>query len=288
MKARRLGVVPYLNADPLAAALTEPGALECFREELQVVELVPSSLIGALLAGEVDAALVSTGAVTPEPDLRILPGMGIISRGRVESIELYLKRPVEEVRTVALDGSSRSGVALTRLLFAARWETSPKFITRPPDLVEMLEEADAAILIGNPALQANLHLRNGEWRGPVVERIDLGETWHSLTGLPFVYAVWAIRVDTDPLPLYSILDAARKWGLARRPMLADRGAARLGLPPSVTHHYLHEAIHYDLGESELRGLEEFCRLGMRHGVLPPTAAVRMSRLTVRGDSRDPG
>lgn len=277
--AWKLGVVPYLNADPLAAALVEPDAETIVEEPVQVEALIPSRLIGALLAGEVDAALVSTAAVLPHPELRILPGMCVGSRGPVRSIKLYCRKPLEEVRTVALDASSRSAVALTRVLFAERWDLRPEYVTLPPDLGAMLEAADAALLIGDPALRTNLMLESGEWSGPAVTQYDLGAEWAALTGKPFVYAVWAARADLDLARLTRVLHKAKGWGMQRREMLAIQGARKLHLPFAVTWAYLTEAIHYDLGAGERSGVEQFCRLAVRHEVLPREAAVRFAEVS---------
>jgi chorismate dehydratase len=271
----KLGVVPYLNADPLAAALREPDAAFLVGDAVEPSATVPSQLIHRLLDGELDAALVSAAAVLPHPELRILPEMCVGSRGAVQSIQLYCRTPVREVRTVALDASSRSAVALTRVLFAERWRTRPEFVTLPPQLPLMLEQADAALLIGNPALQANEVLDRGRWRGPAVHRLDLGAEWDALTGLPFVYAVWAAPADRDLDRLTRVLLHAKQWGMRRLGLLAARGAEELGIPHSVALEYVTRSIHYHLGPRELAGLEGFCRLGVEHGVLPAGSGVRL-------------
>jgi chorismate dehydratase len=277
----QLGTVPYLNADPLAAALREPDAALLVGDAVDLQALIPAELLPRLLAGELDAALVSTAGVLPHEELRILPVGCVSSRGAVRSITLYCTRPVSEIRTVALDASSRSAVALTRVLFAERWQMSPEFVTLPPDLSLMLEQADAALLIGNPALQANARLARGEWGGPPVERLDLGQVWDDLTRLPFVYAIWGSPVERggamiDHVRLTRALRHAREWGLKRRGMLASRGSESLGLPYDVCRDYLTNAIRYELGRDERAGMQRFCELAVRHGVLPPTAAVRFA------------
>jgi chorismate dehydratase len=275
----QLGTVPYLNAEPLAAALREPDAALLVGDAVGLQASIPAELLPQLLSGSLDAALVSTAGVLPYPELRIVPGMCVSSRGVVESIELYCRRPPEEVRTVALDASSRSGLALTRVLFAERWRRSPEFITLPPVLPEMLRQADAALLIGNPALQANVALERGEWPGLVEVRYDLGEEWDRLTGLPFVYAVWASPVTRNGAPvdharLTRVLEHSLEWGLRRRGLIASRGAEQLSLPRDLCDRYLNSCIRYRLGPDERAGMELFCRLAVEHGVLPPESAVR--------------
>lgn len=272
----RLGVVPYLNAEPLAAALREPEAAFLVGDAVSPRPLVPSSLIGALLEGSLDAALVSTAAVLPCESLRILPDMCVASRGPVRSIQLYCRKPLFAVRTVALDASSRSAVALTRVLFAERWRTEARFITMAPRLPEMLAEADAALMIGDPALVANERIERGLWEGPELTRHDLGAEWEDLTGLPFVYAVWAAPDDRDLGRLTHLLLRSKAWGMRRRGLLATRGAAALGISSETARRYLTENIHYDLGVDEHRGMERFCALAVRHGLLRPGSSPRLS------------
>jgi chorismate dehydratase len=276
MMVWRIGVVPYLNADPLAAALREADAALLVGDAVQYSATVPSRLIGSLLADEVDVALVSTAAVLPQPELRILPDMCVASRGPVRSITLYTRCPISEVRTVALDASSRSGHALTQVLLAEYWERRPSYVTLPPELPAMLEQADAALLIGNPALQANQAIRAGQGVDAVREVYDLGEVWDQMTGLPFVYAVWAAPEGPRDLDrLTRLLLRSKSWGLRRRSHLASRGAAELGLPFDVALEYLTHSIRYDLGEAERAGMRRFCELAVRHGVLPEGSEVRM-------------
>lgn len=272
----RLGTVPYLCGEPLAAALRQPDAALLVGDAVTLSACVPSQLLTELLAGRIDAALVSVGGILPNPELTILPDMAIASRGPVMSIQLYSKKPLDRVRTVALDSSSRSAVALTRTLFAEAWKNSPEFVTLPPDLPSMLDQADAALLIGNPALQTNLKLDRGDFSFPGLERHDLGKAWDDLTGLPFVYAAWAARPGIDYERLTGVLQRAKSWGMRRLNLLSGRGARDLGLPQDTADTYLHDAIRFDLGEAEREGMEHFCRLAVRHGVLPASAAVRMA------------
>jgi chorismate dehydratase len=268
--------VPYLCGEPLAAALRQPDAALLVGDAVSLSACVPAQLLNELLAGRVDAALVSIGGILPHQELTILPDMAIASRGPVMSIQLYAKKPLDRVRTVALDSSSRSAVALTRTLFAEAWMAEPEFITRPPDLPSMLSQADAALLIGNPALRTNVRLDRGEWSSLGLERHDLGKAWDDMTGLPFVYAAWAARPGIDHERLTGVLQRAKTWGMRRLNMLAGRGARDLGLPQETADAYLHDVIRFDLGEEERAGMEHFCRLAVSHGVLPPISAVRMA------------
>jgi len=282
----RFGTVPYLNADPLTAALARHDSADLVGEAAVLRSAVPAVLLSELLAGRHDAALVSVGGILPQEELRIVPGWGVISHGPVRSIMLYCRRPIEEVCTVALDSGSRSGRALARLLLAQYWRLEPDYVTCPPDLDAMLGQADAALLIGNPALQASARVA-ADPSLPVAESYDLGEIWRALTGLPFVYAAWAVRADSPMMGnlerLESILSKAAAWGMEHREELAREGASSLNLPLQVTRGYLQESIRYRIDEAAIAGIHRFCKLGVESGVLPSGAEVRMlSGASVRG------
>lgn len=266
----RVGTVPYLNAEPLSGALRERESFPTVR----LLEEVPSLLLQDLLRRELDVGLVSTAGVLPEPGLRILPSGCVAARGAVRSIQIYSATPLAGVRTMALDASSRSASALARLFFRYRFDRDPEYLTVPPELDQMLERADAALLIGNPALRANHRIDSRQWRGPRLSRTDLGAEWEKIAGLPFVYAVWAVPEALEPGPVLAVLDRALALGLDRRAALAREGAEALGIPRREAEAYLLDTIRYRLGPEERSGLERFCELGREYGVLPEDSAVR--------------
>jgi chorismate dehydratase len=140
----------------------------------------------------------------------------------------------------------------------------------------MLARADAAVLIGDPALKANERLDGGAWAGPPLFRTDLGSEWLELSGLPFVYAVWASPVGVDMSALTQILNRSLEIGLQRLERLAETGAQELGIPRREARAYLLDTIRYGLGADERAGLERFCDLGREYGVLPTASAVRFA------------
>jgi chorismate dehydratase len=238
--------------------------------------MVPSQLLTALIAGELDSALVSAAGVLPDERLKILPVGCVAARGAVRSIRIYSRFPLETVRSLALDASSRSGVSLARLILRCRYGRDPEYVTLPPDLDAMLARADAALLIGDPALKANERLENGRWAGPPLLLTDLGSEWFEITGLPFVYAVWASPTTADSATLTQALRRALAIGLQRREALALSGARALGIAAATARAYLVDTIRYRLEAEERAGLARFCELAREFGVLPADSAVRFA------------
>ncbi|NUQ01898.1 MAG: menaquinone biosynthesis protein [Armatimonadetes bacterium] len=247
----RVGTVAYLNAKPLTWALEQrqvPG--------IEAVPAVPSKLGAMLLAGELDAAIVSSVVALRNPELVILPEAGCIAAdGPVQSVLLFSRCHIQQIRTVALDTSSLTSVALTEILLRLRYGLSPAFRPMPPDLPAMLSEADAALLIGDPGLAQY-------FRGPeaaAYDVLDLGRAWREWTGLPFVFAAWVgpRRMLHGELPF--LLRRGRAQSAAAIPEIARREGARLGLPESVCRHYLEHSIRYDFGPRERQGYELFGR-----------------------------
>ena len=139
-----------------------------------------------LQAGDVDLGLTPSIEYLHAPDYRFVPGIGIGSRGPVTSVAIFSTRPMAEVRTIALDTSSRTSVALTRVLCHDWFKIAPAFVPQGPSLEAMTAAHDAALLIGDPALEADAAALG-------LTKIDLGEAWPAMTGLPFVYAAWTGR-----------------------------------------------------------------------------------------------
>jgi chorismate dehydratase len=237
----RLGAVSYLNAHPLVHGLEgDPG--------VRVERDVPSRVAEWLHAGEVDLGMIPSIEYA-FGRYAIVPGIAIGSRGPVRSVSLYLSRPLEEVRRVALDTSSRTSVALLKVLLRERLGRDPQYVPMGPHLVDMLAVADAALLIGDPALDQ-------EGR---VQRLDVGAEWTRMTGLPFVYAFWAgppgVVTPTGVARLRSALEA----GLGALAGIAARHANGVPGRAAAYESYLRENVVYRLGEEEIAGLTEFYR-----------------------------
>jgi chorismate dehydratase len=242
----RLGSVTYLNARPCVAGLDRDPRFDLRFD-------VPSQCAELLHEGAIDVGLIPSIEYLRAPDherYRIVPGVAIASRGPVASVALYTKRPVSDVASIALDTSSRTSVALTRVLCARAFEIEPSLVPSSPDLSAMLARYDAALLIGDNALFTA--------GGHDVEKIDLGETWTNLTGLPFVYAFWAGRQEALTAVDVGRLQEARDAGISQPERVAD---AYFSDPVrrAIGARYLRDNIKYELGAEELDGLKLFFR-----------------------------
>jgi chorismate dehydratase len=220
---------------------------------------VPARCAELLHANDVDLGLIPS-IEYPGHDYRIVPGVSIASNGPVASVAIFTKAPMERVQSIALDTSSRTSVALLRVLCARWFEIEPRLVSMPPDLGRMVGECDAALVIGDNALFADADTMG-------LEKVDLGEEWIGMTGLPFVYAFWAGRPRVMTAPDVAALQAARDRGLAATATIAGESypdepqkAARAGL-------YLREDVKYALGEPEIAGLRHFYELAAEVGVL---------------------
>ena len=255
----RLGAVSYLNTRPLVHGLER-------HDRFALRFDVPARCAELLHAEEVDLGLIPS-IEYPGHDYRIVPGVSIASDGAVASVALFSKVPSGDIRSIALDTSSRTSVALLRVLCARRFGIAPAFVSMQPDLGAMIAKCDAALVIGDIALFA-------EYRALGVEKIDLGEEWIGMTGLPFVYAFWAGRPGVVGSDDIAALQGARDSGLNETAAIGRQSfpddpekAARADL-------YLRENVKYALGEPESAGLRRFYELAAETGILPSPETLR--------------
>jgi chorismate dehydratase len=254
--AVRLGAVSYLNVEPIIYGLDRDPRFQLLRE-------VPSRVAERLHAGEVDLGTIPSIEYA-FGDYAIVPGIAIASRGPVRSVNFYHRRPVDEVRRVALDTSSRTSVALLKVLLRERLGRDPEYVEMPPSLEAMLGAADGALMIGDPALYSE---------GPVA-KLDLGEAWQQATSLPFVYAFWAGPrgvIDEDGI---AALQAALAAGKKAVPEIARAYAPGGASRAAQNEAYLASHIHFDLGEAEQAGLSEFMRRAFAIGLIPRVPELR--------------
>jgi chorismate dehydratase len=250
----RVGIVNFLNSKPLAW-----GFMKGHHADLFAPSYHPPALVARLLGqGNLDIGLIPSIEVQRIPNLRVLPDMCIAARHEVRSVLLVSRGPVEEIRRVALDQNSRTSATLVRVLLRERYGLNPEYVHERPDPERMLSEADAALIIGDPALRVDRER---------YRIIDLAEEWHELTGLPFVFAVWAVRpeVDIPDLPFY--FKSSLRYGLSSLDTLVRESAAELNLDSSEVRSYLTENLSFFLRNEEIEGLEEFYRRAHAHGLI---------------------
>jgi chorismate dehydratase len=250
----RVGIVNFLNSKPLAW-----GFLKGHHADLFAPTYHPPAMVARMLGqGNLDVGLIPSIEVQRLPQLRVLPDICIAARHEVRSVLLLSRCPPEEIRKVALDQNSRTSVALLRILLRERWNVDPEYLHERADPERMLAEADAALLIGDPALKVD--------RDRYLVH-DLAGEWHALTGLPFVFAVWAVRpeVELPELPFY--FKSSLRYGLSSLDILVREAAAELGLESSEVREYLTQSLSFFLRSDEIEGLEEFYRRAHKHGLI---------------------
>jgi predicted solute-binding protein len=294
----RISVVQYLNTSPLVWGFTN-GPL---RGKYELSFTVPSLCAEALRTNAADIAIIPAIEYQRIDDLVILPDLAIASKTRVRSLLLVSKVPLEKARNIALDSSSRSTQALTRILSQQKWKIAPEFLEMPPDLPAMLLRADAALLIGDPALRLSLATESGSRRGEAGEQIcsaasanlgtspaaacidpdttlhiyDVVEQWRRLTALPAVLAVWAASRKVATAEVIDDFQASRDFGLRRLSEISTQAAADLRLPANKLQRYLTENINFSLDEENLRGLTTYFAAAAELNLIPRVKPIELA------------
>lgn len=276
----RIAAIGFLNPAPLMWDFEHPPRATELARRYSIRTMLPSACADQLWSGAADIGLVPIAALAAIPGLRILPGSAIASKGAVRSLLLVRRsgQPLERIRSVAADTASRTTVAYARLLFHRWGNPEVPFLPMAADLDAMLDRADAAIVIGDPALLAleervNRLERTGE---PVIYH-DLAAEWRDLTGLPYVAAVWAIRSGSAARAglteeeIAADFERSRDHGIGNvenMDQLVSEWSARLPLPAATVREYLTSNIHYVLDEECIAGMRGFFREAARIGLLP--------------------
>jgi chorismate dehydratase len=266
----RISIVQYVNTAPLVWGFTHGPLVGKY----DLSFTVPSECAEALRADKADIAIIPAIEYQRIAGLVVLPNLAIASKQQVRSLLLVAKKPIAEVHSIALDSSSRSSQALTRILCADAWRIAPRFFEQPPDFEEMLRHADAALLIGDPALRLAIAL-NGEAkreeRGALVASAstsgprgagdlhiyDMVEEWQKSTALPAVLAVWAARADIVTQEVLQDFAVSRDFGLSHIAEISKLAEPQLKLPAATLASYLQRNIDYSLDEENRRGLDHF-------------------------------
>jgi chorismate dehydratase len=246
----------YLNAAPLCYSFIHGEQKE--RCEF-LSDAAPARCAEMLGDRQADAALIPVIEYQRIPGLVVVPGVAVASRKSVRSVVLASRRPIEQVRSVALDTSSRTSAALIQIILSRFYGLNTSYRVSPPCIEDMLEESDAALIIGDPAM--------------LIERetlyiYDLAEEWRKHTGLPFVFAFWAIREDSRAWPEGDVdFVAAKREGIEHTEYLAESYAASLGLPRQELIEYLTDNISYDLDEESIEGLRIYYEMARECGLI---------------------
>lgn len=264
--AVRVGAVNYLNTKPLICDL------ERIAPEAELLLDVPSRLADQLAAGELDVALIPVIEYFRAGTYSIVPNVSIATRGPVLSVTLFSRQPWEKIRRIALDAGSRTSAALTQILLRTRHHVAPEVVALPLDSQAEDADADAVLLIGDRAMRACLP--------GFAHAYDLGQEWDDWTGLPFVYAVWAVRPGVDLGRVAEALLESKRRGLARAGQIAHQEAPRLNLDAGFCRRYLSTILHFDLGPRELAGLERYYSLACDLGLAPRGVEVRLYETAV--------
>ena len=278
MSRLRISAISYLNTAPLMWDFehvgTHPFAKNAkgWGTHFDISYTLPSACARALAAGTADIGIIPAAAYCEIPGLQLLPEVAIASRRAVRSILLVSKVPIEKVQTVAVDTSSMTSVALTKILFEKWMGGGRTFTAMAPDIDQMLATHDAGLLIGDPALQVDRSRYH---------TLDLAEQWIRHTGKPFVFAFWAVRsaamAEADQsLNLAEIFCDSRDHGLKPENLkqITHEWAARLDMREADVRSYLTENIYYQLDAGCLEGLQLFYRYAAEIGVLPPAPELR--------------
>lgn len=284
----RVAAISFLNPAPLLYNFEHEPSASRLRDRYTLHYTSPAECAAELLAGRADLGLIPIAALTPE--LAVVPGCTIASLAEVRSILLLVKNPkglsqeeaLKQVRTVAADAASRSSNAYTHILFEKYLGIQPEFIEERAEPLPMLSTADAALLIGDPALLAREQRNTIEASIDVpLLWLDVAALWRELTGLPWVAAVWAIRPEAltreaiSPQQLIDDCLASRDAGLAHIEDLVTEWTPKIPISAATIRTYLTQNIHYILDEDCIRAIEHFRALAAEIGTLPALPSLNL-------------
>lgn len=251
----RFSIIDYLNSLPLNMAFKDG----LFADQCELMFDYPSQCADNLASRRADVGLISSIEYQRIPDLRVAPQICIASKEQVRSVVILTRKPLRDVKVVALDRFSRTSVALLQVLFHHRYQVTPTFVTMTPDPHAMLAEADAALVIGDAALRLPTERD--------FEVIDMAEEWFTLTGLPFVFAFWTAHRSIAQASINEMLLQAKQYGLREIESRIQAIQARWSLSADELRVYFSQNIHYDLGEEELTSLARFYAYAHEAGII---------------------
>ena len=245
-----LGSVSFLNAKPLTYALEN----DLIKHDFNIIQKPPSELSQKLYNKEIDLGLIPVAELLKRKDYRVVPEISISSTGKVDSVIVLAKSGLNELKTIAVDRRSQSSTALLRIVLEIFHRVRPEYIPTDIDSRDMLEGVDGAMLIGDSGLKKCYSPEEG------YKVYDLGEIWADETGLPFVYAVFAVNRDVILGENIDALLESKKYGLGVIDKIAGIESAKLNIDCDICRKYLSDRIKYDLGEAEIKGIIKYSQL----------------------------
>jgi chorismate dehydratase len=299
LRKLRISIVEYLNTAPLVWGFTD-GPLA---GKYDLSFTVPSQCAEALRQGDADVAIIPSIEYQRMDNVAALPDMAIAAKREVRSLLVVSKRPIDMAKRIALDTSSRSTAALVRILAKELWGVRPEFVDAAPDASEMLRQADAALVIGDPALRISLKMEALAGKAPsggdccqgdpddmpvpgfeTLFVYDIVHQWRELTGKPAVLAIWVGRPEALTPEVLEDFRASKQYGLGHVREISEAASIKLDLPPRALERYLTENIHFDLDDDNLAGLALFFEKAAAAGLIPRSRPVDFVAATAVADS----
>lgn len=297
MRKLRISIVEYLNTAPLVWGFTD-GPLA---GKYDLSFTVPSQCAEALRNGTADLAIIPSIEYQRIDNLVIIPEISVAAKNEVRSLLVVAKKPIELAKRIALDSSSRATQALVKILADGLWNIRPEFVEAAPDASEMLKNADAALIIGDPALRIAVKMEalaakvaSGEdcCKGdpedmpvPGFETTfvyDVAYQWRELTGKPCVLAIWAGRPEAMTPEVIADFQASKQYGLERVKEISEAASIKLDMPACTLERYLTENIHFGLEEEYLAGLRLYYEKAAAIGATPRNKPVQFADMSFSG------
>jgi chorismate dehydratase len=297
MRKLRISIVEYLNTAPLVWGFTD-GPLA---GKYDLSFTVPSQCAEALRRGDVDVAIIPSIEYQRIDNIVALADMAVAAKDEVRSILVVAKKPIELAKRIALDTSSRASQALVKILADGLWGIKPEFVDAAPDPSEMLRSADAALIIGDPALRIAMKMEalaakvaSGEdcCKGdpedmpvPGFETTfvyDVAYQWREMTGKPCVLAIWAGRPEVMTPEVIADFQASKQYGVSRLREISEAAAIKLDMPPRALERYLYENIHFGLEPEYLEGLRLYYEKAAALGLIPRSKPLEFAGTTTSG------
>jgi len=297
MRKLRISIVEYLNTAPLVWGFTD-GPLA---GKYDLSFTVPSQCAEALRNGAADLAIIPSIEYQRIDNLVVMPEISVAAKNEVRSLLVVAKKPIELAKRIALDSSSRATQALVKILADDLWNIRPEFVEAEPDASEMLKNADAALIIGDPALRIAMKMEalaakvaSGEecCKGdpedmpvPGFETTfvyDVAYQWRELTGKPCVLAIWAGRPEAMTPDVIADFHASKQYGMERVKEISEAASIKLDMPACALERYLTENIHFGLEEEYLAGLRLYYEKAAGIGVIPRNKPLQFASMLVSG------